>query len=545
MTNVYRIKGTDNLLMQTIKDQAASLEHGWREAVQNGIDSPGSTRVELDFTHARTVVSDNGDGVDLTTEEGLALLKNLGETNKDRSDDSTIGQFGIGKGQVIAKGHTVMMSGRTALHFDVDEWGLQIKEVPLARPVDGFTVVVSHYPDQVPAEGDFRWSTFESRIEKRFRFAERTLGTEVVVNGETVSDNDPAEEVTGSRSHAETFESDHGDIDIAVRVKKYGGVDVYSNGVYVTTESDLGVSGVVVSHANMDIDFARDAIKDGCPVWGAARDRLAEIRGDLFEQANPRYLNDDARRFMMKMMADDPASMARFKDKKVLRTSSEDYISLEQVTGKTQIGYAPAGDASADRLSESFNMTVLDENDSAVEEFVAAVNEGKAREPDTFDPEKKAADLGLMTLGEMVPDADLNTVQEKKLLAAREMADRLGIDREIRYGESDVAAAWTDGSAYVVITDSAAPSRNRAAWVWELAEKLVHEACHTQDTMEGCSHGRSFDRDYREEWQDAVGVVADFVTEVEREGLADTVEGVQVVRPDMQKHIAWRAEQDE
>ena len=536
MTNVHRIEGTDQLLMQTIKDQASSLEHGWREAVQNGIDSPGSARVELDFSYGRSVIEDDGSGVDLTTEDGLDLLKNLGESTKGRDDDSTIGQFGIGKGQIIAKGHTTFMSGGTALHFDVNEWGLRCKEVPLAREVDGLRVVVSHYPDEVPGEGDSRWKRYEDRIARRFRYAEHALGVEVMVNGETVSDADPFDLVDGIH-HEETLETDHGDIDIAVEVSAYGSVDVFSNGVYVTSDYDFGVKGVVVSHANMDVDFGRDGIKDGCPVWGAARDRLSEIRLDLFEDAPVNAMGDDARRFIVRQMADNDDARRRFGEKKVLRTASETFVSLEDVVDRGTVGVAPGDSQSADRLTEAYDMMVLDEGDDAVE---ALQETGQIDSVDRFDVDQKAADLGLMTVGETVPEEDLNTVQEKKLLAARELASRLGIDRDMVYGESDIANAWTDGTDLIVITDSAAPSRNRAAWVWELAETMVHEWCHDEDTMEGCSHGRSFDRQYRRRWSDAVSKVSGFITEVEREGLADTVEGVQVVRPDMKSHIEWK-----
>lgn len=536
MVQTHQIEGTDELLMSAIKDQASSLEHGWREAVQNGIDSPGSTRVELEYTAERTVVRDDGDGVDLSTEDGLALLKDLGETTKDRDDDSTIGQFGIGKGQIIAKGHAVFMSGRTALHFDVERWGLECKAVPLRQPVDGLEVRVAHYPDEVPSPGDSRWDQFDSRIERRFRYVEHVHGVEVAVNGDTVSDHDPFEKVSGN-CHTETFESDHGDADIAVEVGTYGHVKVYSNGVFVTRDYDLGVTGVVVSHANMDVDFGRGGIKDGCPVWGAVRDRLSEVRMDLFEETSAQALGDDARRFIVDHMADDGDARRRFSDKKVLRTASETFVSLDDVYDRGTVGVAPTGSKAADRLNEVYDMMVLDEGDEAVQELEET---GQIESVDRFDVQQKADEMGLVKVGETVPDDVLNTVQEKKLLAARELSTRLGIDRAVRYGESDMAAAWTDGSKLVVITDGAAPSRNRAAWIWELAETLVHERCHDEDTMQGCDHGRSYDRKYRREWRRAVDTVADFVTEVEREGLADVVEGVQVVRPNMEDHIEWK-----
>jgi hypothetical protein len=540
MTGIHTIESTDNLLMQTIKDQASSLEHGWREAVQNAVDSPGSTRVELEFDADKTVVRDDGDGVDLDSEAGLELLKNLGETTKDRGDDSTIGQFGVGKGQIIAKGHAAFISGGTALHFDVNDWGLECKTVPLAQPVDGLEVRVSHYGGEVPPEGSHRWDGFEASIKERFEYVGHTLGVEVAVNGEVVSGGDPRAAETGRPSAAETHTPEGADygVDIAVGLNTRGGVSVYSNGVKVTDKHGMGISGVVVAHTNMDVDFSRDGIKDGCGVWRAARERLTTVREALIEEAPESELNADARAFVARRMAEDDGARERFAGKRVLRTSHEECVSLEEVRSKERVGFAPDDSQAADRLTEGYGMTVLDEGDAAVAELRADITEGA----EVFDPQQKAEQLGLTTVGETVAYGQLNTVREKKLLAAREMASRLGIDRRVRYGESDVAAAWTNGHSEVFITDSAAPSRNRAAWVWELAETLVHEATHTRDTMEGCSHGRSFDRKYRQRWTAAVPAVSEFVTEVEREGLADVVDGVDVVRPDM-SDMEWKGGQ--
>lgn len=530
--------------MQTIRDQASDLEHGWREAVQNGIDSPGSTEVHLDFDHQTTVVWDDGEGVDLSSERGLSLLKNLGATSKDRDDDSTIGQFGIGKGQIIAKGRTAFVSGDTALVFDVEQWGLELIEVDASEVGEyvetrgygvpdkaGLAVVVNHYEGEVPSQGHSRWDDMAESIEARFRYVSETTGVDVHVNGEMVSDGDPFRDMDSQYAYAEVEEVDGaGKAVFALKAAKWGGVRIYSNGVYVKTDWSLGVTGRVITYRNMDLDFARDDIKSGCPVWNAVRDRLTEVRGDLFESTPSNILGDDARRFIVEWMARDPSDYDRFKDKAVLRTADERNVSLADVASKGQVGVAGRGNAAADRLSEAYGMTVLDEDDEAtmevMETFVDEV-------PETYDAQEKADELGLMKKGRPVDPETLNTVQEKKLKTARELADRLGIMREVRYGESDVAAAWTNGTSYVYITDGAAPSRNRAAWVWELAETLVHESCHNRSTMDGCSHGRDFDKKYRREWMDATRTVAEFITEVEREGLADVVGGIDVVRPDM------------
>ncbi|RLM56937.1 ATP-binding protein, partial [Halorubrum sp. Atlit-26R] len=91
---------TDQVAQYLIEDQMADLPDAIREAVQNGVDSPGASRVLVSVTPEQTVVCDNGAGVDLGSETGMRDLSVLGAGTKCRDDDATLGEWGIGTGAI-------------------------------------------------------------------------------------------------------------------------------------------------------------------------------------------------------------------------------------------------------------------------------------------------------------------------------------------------------------------------------------------------------------------------------------------------------------
>lgn len=521
----HRIEGTDDLLMSVILDQAADLEHGWREAIQNGIDSPGSSLVTLEFDAESTVVQDDGEGVDLTAERGINLLTNLGESSK-KDDEESIGEFGIGKGQIVAKGVTRMKSGTEMLIFDVKNHGLEVAQKTLDDPVDGLRVEVDHYDDEVPNSSSYKWDRYEDRVTDRFSFTELGTGVEVQVNGETVSNGDP-EEVAEDYTYS-TYEVYNGEntgpVHIAVGMSASDTLTVYSKGVKVKDVESRGLGGVIVTERNLSLNFARNDIKSGCPIWNEVTQRLDEIRQELFEDAPDRRLTDAARKYLADTILrgvenDDFDAFTRFKDKRVFRTASESHVSLEQIGEKKHVGVGEPNDPAADKLNEAYGMMTLDSTDDAVQKFRSLTNELAAQMsvPEEFDPREKAEELGMFTEQSYIPEDELSPNREKRLAVARTIAQRMGIDRQIHYGESDLYNAWTDGHSEIVITDSAMPSSNRLAWMPELFETLVHEYAHNDSTMNGCpDHGRYFDQNYREYMESMWPDFSDFMAEAAR-----------------------------
>ena len=153
---------TDQVAQYLIEDQMADLTDAIREAVQNGVDSPGSERVLVSVTPDRTVVCDDGAGVDLAEKAGRRDLSVLGAGTKARDDDATLGEWGIGTGAIIAKGAVRIWSGHQALCFDYQDArdtapftqaaGRDGVVVDTEHAFDGVCVTIDHYANEVPAQ---------------------------------------------------------------------------------------------------------------------------------------------------------------------------------------------------------------------------------------------------------------------------------------------------------------------------------------------------------------------------------------------------------
>lgn len=517
-SETHKIEANDDLIRSVIVDQTDNLEKGWREAFQNGIDSD-ATEVRLNFDAEYTLIADNGSGVELNEQKGLDLLTVMGESSKDKNDHDSIGEFGIGKGQIIAKGQTIFVSGTTALLFDIKNWGLEAKTVPLSRVDDfvreldgewadlveekfghisnycGMAILVNHYPDEVPEKESYKWTTFEENIEKRFQYLNSVRYTKLYVNDDLISDKNPlALRTYGKKSHTETYTGPQGgDVQIAVK-HGHGSLTVYSGGIKVCNVDSRGISGRIVTENNLRLNFARNEIKSGCPIWNDIEGHLNEVRANIYQNCD-KDLNDSARKFIADRLFNHN-EFDKYSDIEVFETASESLVSWEEITSEQEIGLAKKNNPAADKLEEAYGAVVLNEEDGAVERFQEARDDLDEAPPD-FDAESRAEQNGLHTSYENLEEESLTPTQQKKLGIARRFVDIVGDNREVRYGESDVAAAWTDGESFITITDSAGPSSTWMQWVPELWETVMHELAHEQPSKEEPSHGITFNRIFR------------------------------------------------
>jgi hypothetical protein len=525
-----RIEGTDNLLMKVIKDQAADFEHAWREIVQNGLDSESSSAMYLDWTKVYTIGHDNGDGVPLTKEFGENLLTNLGETSKSDDDDSTIGEFGIGKGQFIAKGMTAIISGDHALIFDIKNIGLNVIKIKTgevesaARKIDpefgdtveralekhgrsGFTVAVHHYDEETPDYG-FRWDQYEENVIERFQFAEVATSTEVYINGDRVS-NAPFNDALPHARKEELQEDPLNKAHICVQPKGAQDIKVYSNGVYVTDIDGRGLKGTVVTEGNLDLNFARNDISSGCDRFNVIQERLDELRVEIFGEITENQFSPQAREFVADALIGNTQIELgdEFDDKEIFKLADGGFASLNDIRSRDKIVTSGNSPDAADKLGQ-LGMMIIDITDRATSKLEATLetSDNDVVEVDEiFTASEKAEAMGMFTEHESLDVEELDTKQLQKLAVARELAFRLGEEigdqRDIHYGKSDVAKAWTDGSDEIHITDASTTSNAWSQYSWQLFRQLVHEFAHQENTREHePSHGNRYSRQYRELW---------------------------------------------
>jgi hypothetical protein len=210
---------------------------------------------------------------------------------------------------------------------------------------------------------------------------------------------------------------------------------------------------------------------------------------------------------------------------RVFRTVDGRSVSLADVADASKFGFAPKTNHRARKLAEGWSMMVLDESDEATSRLKEKIEEisESVRMPEQFDVEEKADSVSLPDTHDVLADSSTNTVQGEKLAVAREMARRMGIDRTVRWGRSEVSDSWTDGRTEIVLTDSAAPERARAAWMPQVFRALVREWAHTSDSRETDMEGYSFNRRYRRMTEDAHDVLTGMTVGVNRDGVEPLV----------------------
>lgn len=546
-TQTHSIGGTDDLLLSVIKDQASDLEHGWREAITNGIDAPNSDLVQAWFNEEFSIIADNGDGCDLSGEYGAKLLTNLAETSKDRDDDTTIGQFGIGKGQIIAKGRTTFISQGTALHFDINEWGINdaVYETTLDNAVDflkghntewadhvekgiekhngGMTVVVSHYDDETP-NASYKWDEYESRVKDRYTYISLAQDVTVEINDEPVS-KDEIDVDDSQRSLTKHTSLDAGgEVIIGLTHNVSGEIDVYSNGVYVKSVSRRGFGGAIVTTKNLDLNFARNDIKSGCERWNEINTLIDESALEICESIPTDRLNNKARRFVTSQMGEDSETFETWRDEPVFKMTNDTKVSANEIEQNGEVAYENGSTDITDGILERESTIILDTSDDASRRFKDHF-EGSTVDVDRFDVDGRGDEHNLTATHDRLDTSDLTPRQRQRMVVGQELVRRMDKNREVYWGESDTSHAWTDGYTYIVVTDTAADKSKWIGWVSQLFQTVSHELAHDENTLENDpSHGSFFNRRYRQIRDDNSDVEAEIMEEINEVGIRTFVE---------------------
>ena len=529
-----KIELTGDIQKYLIKDQMGSLLDALREAGQNGIDSPGSEKVLISVAPERSVVIDDGAGIDLSSSEGQENLTVLGAGTKDEADNDTIGQFGIGKGPVISKGAVRIWSQGYELFFDYEDrrsegilseaagphWALQEAE----NYLDGLMIEIDHYESEVPDEDSYEWRKYRRKLRKRFKFAKLTRGIDVVVNGKSAGADRPGDSFTSVKE--ERFRIEETDeAYIAVKHNSRGGIKVYSNGIYVTDASIDGLSGTVVSKDNLTLNFARNAIQDRCSTWSTIREDILSHRDSIFDGMSDSNLSTIARSAMVEMMSSDPSVRDRWEEREIIKLANEGYTTLRDIETAPEISWAASNTKGADKLVER-GYTVLDESDAAAK-HIQENQTGVFTVPSTFDATERALEEEVWTGYERIEDErTLNARQQQRLLFARAFCKACGEDRDVYFGKAE-AAAYTDGRNHITITETATTATRREIWMHELYIVLCHEMVHEQPDTEQPSHGTIFCSSYYDaiESRDNWAIYRELVRDILDNGFETTFQG--------------------
>lgn len=504
----------ERIVDELIWNQAEGLVDAIRELIQNGVDAPGSTEIRVSITPEKTVVEDDGDGMELTDIKVRQFLTTLGLTTK-QDDPEAIGMFGIGFAQALAKGRVTAQSGQSVVEFDAKEWGRKYKLYDGNSEVDGFRVEITHYEDDVPDPDSSEWDAYADDVGERFQFMELIHDVEVTVNGSLVSDETPEEMMTETDV---VYQDDL--VYIALRQTEWSDwIKVYSAGLKVTSNRGYGLRGYVITKQNLELNTARNSIQESCELWPRVEAKLDGAKAEVLIQQDS--LTKSARKSAAKLLG---KGYDTFADKAIFKDGDGGYVSYEDIQACDDMIWTSKGSPWGGKLATRGEMALL-EDDAACRELNRVAQRSDAvKLPDAKDEKATARALGLFNGYEEMDD---ETAQEemstKRIAMARILAHKMGIDREIRYGKDDQCRAWTDGEDVIYVTVDAWTKKYWEGWVFQLWRVLAHEASHDESSEGQPDHGDAFCRNFRDLVDDHEPAYLEVVEEIREGGVNATV----------------------
>lgn len=307
----------NELLVKVIKDQAGTLDKGVLEGVMNGREA-GSEQVRIITQEdgKRLVVEDDGKGF-RSEKEIQEWFETFGAPHA-KSENKQWARFRMGRGQLFAFGRNVWRTGEFRMVVDIREMGLEYELESGLEHFPGCRIEIDLYQ---PMFGDYpcpyrSQRQFTSVVRKQVRYMEGSI----LVDREQV--NTPASMLTWDIETDEWYMSfGHG-----------SNFDWYNMGAYVMQWSPrrAGVTGVAVSRIVVDVNFARNDIKDECPIYQEGKLIVADNKIKKVRKAQ-RRLNENEKVSTLIDLRNGDCSYNAVKNLGLLMTCNDRTMSLEAI----------------------------------------------------------------------------------------------------------------------------------------------------------------------------------------------------------------------
>jgi len=476
----HKFTQSNDLIKMVITRQAGDYRKGILEAVQNAYDSmlrvSKKIPIEIELNGFTLSITDLGNGFKSIEEFqlfGRDADKGIGKTNKE------LGEFHIGRGQIISMAQeigggvrdieflTTIKGKKVKIHnININDLSFEVTE--MYHGVQGTKVIVRN--------SKFAPHEIKIYIESRLRFFERPIS----FNGDIITEKATKKEVKSKYlldlDHAKVFINDWGD-----------GFDLYNKGIHVSSYNLCdGFSGHVVTKTNLTLNFARNDVISGDMRWHLIKKGIEKF---CVEKAlGKKKLSEDQKYFLLEKARNNSNILERIKDKKLIKLSNGKFISINELDG----GSVYASDNPESRMEDKaiqsgFNVIVmnydirnlLEQCDIEVKKFSRCPISGE--EYKVFDPNQY-------------------TNKHKEII---EEIGKFCSKRKIKFGNSDWARAWTDGSSYVVFNVNSFNldewDSNRNVVLWNLIQTLAHELAHDDSDMNSDIHGYKFEENNRKQ----------------------------------------------
>lgn len=487
-----------NILYSVIKNQAGTLAKALLESLMNAIDA-NATSFNVTLTLDSFLLVDDGKG--FQTEE--EIIKWFGEFGHPHEEgDATYGKFRIGRGQLFAFAVNTWRTGRFEMEVDFRNKGLDYVLKKGLRPKKGCHIEGKLYKPMTESE----LGTVEREFEALVKYSQ----IPVRLNGKTIS----------KRPNSLTWDMDTDDAYIKVSRGDNDRLEVYNLGVLVRSYSsyEFGCGGTIVSKKTLSLNTARnDILKYDCEVWARIERYLKKI--NLQKVASRKSLNKDERGFLAEQFAYGEMGKTGLSpmDLKMVTDVSGRHHSLRELLSRPRISVVNEAQArrgemlhrqgAAFVLPEDtlrrFNCSTLSDflelvqRRAGVSQLPEAVSFGKLAQDFTEDYSTLALDQVTMEERMVI---EVIVQHHAKFFKWFSMEEKSSGIRELRFGSSNVAKAWTDGETYITFDMGMIRRvlKKGAAAYLDLLHTLTHEYVHDTADLESHTHDLVFYNKYHD-----------------------------------------------
>jgi hypothetical protein len=379
------------------------------------------------------------------------------------------GEYHIGRGQIIMMArelrggyrdvefHTYLAS-KPWRFFNINTETLTFEDEPLAYEPHGTIVIIRN---------EFDVAATEDYIKRTLAF----FPIPIYLNGVKVTHEFTAELCRCEHTLTLSVATVHYNT-------KEGVFYLYDRGIYIAYYNIIdGFSGFINTHVKLRLNFARNDVMEDDENWCEIVESIRASCVNTLLRRYPEELTNSQLLSVYKRAVEDKRFREAIWHKKFVKLANGTYLSLAETVAAGRVYYAEEASKLADVALQQGYLVVVDE--TALLRLLLLV--GKTPYPITDCPIKD------VVYKEVVPTAREREVAE---YLARYTA------RELRWGESDWANAWTDGRHVIWLNRRAWNAEDfaneRKKFVFRVLKTLAHELGHRSDTRDTDKHGIDF-----------------------------------------------------
>lgn len=480
-----------NLLKDVISKQTGSLTKALKELVQNSRDA-GATVINIVINENEVIVEDNGRG--MSKEDIYDYFRVFGETTK-RDNDENLGQFGMGRGQIMNFGICIWRTKHSKISVNIREFlGYNIDA--LKTNVKGCKVSCKFYKKAG------WWELEKARKGIQYSLLP-TKNIDIFVDEKLLN---PIIEVL------EQFTDNNFDVFVNGVVKN----TVYCRELSVKT-FDSNFNYCINVKAKAELNFARNEFLETDPMFEEIKAKMNEVE-ELMTITKDNFDNREARQ-TLQFVREGRVSIESVFDKPIIRTATDKKLSIAEIIGK-EIMFGECNIWSDDCIRRG-HIVIHDDNEYLIHDIVEKFK------LEVFLTGKNPKDVAKRGYHRDFSEENLR----KNKIYGKIPADLdkyifkpLGekFDRDVYLGESDVHGGWTNGYDTIHINkNNIELSSNKEEICLKIWHILCHEYSHTRDTKKKDYHSNEFYENYHDITKKTINKIAEYIRTVSAKRLKE------------------------